>query len=248
MKTNWMQFFMADWVSDPAVRMCSPASRGVWMEFICAMALSDRSGSISGNRPALARLAACSSEELNGALNEFTLNGTANVTEDCHGIVTVTNRRMQRESKQRETDAKRQQRWREPEHRNGCVTPDVTALSRSPLLKEVRREKEEDYSKPSTEGGATGGNPAAEGGETQNTKTQTPTENPLRGRQTDVARLCELVLNGQWRNDAGKWVERIRADPEKVWRVMSDVKNAIAEKRVRTTPGQMAESNWKIFK
>ena len=70
----------------------------------------------------------------------------------------------------------------------------------------------------------------------------------MRGRETDIARLCEIVLNGQWVNDAGKWVERIRANPEKVWRVMSDVKNAAAEGRIKTTAGQMAEYNWGSFK
>ena len=71
----------------------------------------------------------------------------------------------------------------------------------------------------------------------------------MRGRETDIAALCEAVLNGQWINDAGKWVERIRENPEKVWRIMSDVRNAAAEGTIKTTSGQMAEFLWKkVFK
>ncbi len=60
--------------------------------------------------------------------------------------------------------------------------------------------------------------------------------------------MAEDTLNGEWINDAGKWVNRIKADPEKVWRVMADVQSAVKEGRVKKTPAAMAEFNWGIFK
>ncbi len=234
MKLPFLQLFTGDWLKDPCVSMLSPAARGIWFDFICVMAESDRSGTITGTRQALARLTRCAPDELSSALNELALCRTAEVKQDDNGLVTVTNRRMAREAKEREMAAKRQQIHREKDIAPPPVTPSVTPPSR-PILQrsEVQRsEKKEDsdkVSKPCTEGGGGG--------------------KPLRGRETDIARLCEIVLNKQWVNDAGKWVERIRANPEKVWRVMSDVKNAAAEGRIKTTPGQMAEYNYtKVFK
>lgn len=244
MKLPFLQFFTGDWLKDPSVSMLSPSTRGIWFDLICVMSESDRSGVLTGYRPALARLARCTPDELAGALNELTLCGTAGVSENENGIVTVINRRMLRESKTRENEAKRQREWRERQPGNATLTAGVTAASR-PILQstEVRKEEGSDKAtKPFQEGGV------GEGEQTPTFKPQTQSTRPLRGRQADVARLCETVLNGQWVNDAGKWIERIRQDPEKVWRVMVDAKNAAAEGRIRTTPGQYVEHNWKIFK
>ena len=37
MDNPWMKFYTADWRSDPALRMCSMAARGLWVEMICLM-------------------------------------------------------------------------------------------------------------------------------------------------------------------------------------------------------------------
>lgn len=108
----------------------------------------------------------------------------------------------------------------------------------------AKEEGSDKASKPFQEGGV-GGKDHAEG---RGSRVEGGTDKPLRGRQADIAKLCEAVLNGQWVNDAGKWVERIRENAEKVWRCMSDVKNAASEGRIKTTAGQMAEFNWKKFK
>jgi hypothetical protein len=243
MKLPFLQFFTGDWLKDPTVSMLSPAARGIYLDLICVMAEHDRSGQITSNRPALARLTRCSTDELASALNEWTLCGTVEViSDDANGLVTVTNRRMAREHKEREMAAKRQQRAREAERQPETVTVNVTPPSR-PILQstEVRDQREKEvYSKPLTEG--------VEGGDVENSKLQTPNPKALRGRAADVEALCKVVLNGQWEADGNKWITRIRDNAEKVWRVFTDVKNAAAEKRIKTTPGQMAEYNWKVFK
>lgn len=37
MSDPWMKFYTSDWRSDPALRMCSMAARGLWIEMICLM-------------------------------------------------------------------------------------------------------------------------------------------------------------------------------------------------------------------
>lgn len=37
MSTPWLKFYPSDWRADPALRMCSLAARGLWMEMLCLM-------------------------------------------------------------------------------------------------------------------------------------------------------------------------------------------------------------------
>ena len=113
-----MQFFTGDWLKDPAVSLCSATTRGIWFDFLCAMHERDRSGVIAGTREALARLGRCSAVHLDHALSELQTSGAADVTER-DGIVTVINRRMQRDAKSRHGNNERQRRHR----RNGSVAP-----------------------------------------------------------------------------------------------------------------------------
>ena len=222
----------AVWMSDPGLSLCSPAARGIWVDFLCSMQGSGRTGMMTGFRGSLARVTRCSTDELASALNELDMYGVADITEE-DGVVTVINRRMRKEHLEREMATKRQQRHREKEPDNPPVTPPVTApvtpLS-PPIVQssEVKSKDPDKESKPLTEGGAGG--------------------RPMRGHRLDVAVLAERVLGDQWTNDAGKWVNRIWEDCDKVRRVMEEVRSAIVEKRVKTTPAQMAENTWGFFK
>jgi len=207
--------------------MLSPAARGIWWDFICVMHESDRSGMVAGSRPMLARLVRCSTEELGAALEEIKVCNTGDVSE-ANGIVTVINRRMRREYLEREMAAKRQEKHRAKVDIAGAVTP----LSR-PILQNL--ESESDNSDKACKDDA---RPASGG------KSKTG----LTPRQIEVAAFGEAVLNGEWVNDAGKWIGRIKTDAEKVFRVMADVKAAKVEGRVKTTPARMAEFNWSVFK
>jgi hypothetical protein len=37
MSAPWLKFYPSDWRADPALRMCSLAARGLWMEMLCLM-------------------------------------------------------------------------------------------------------------------------------------------------------------------------------------------------------------------
>ena len=49
----WIKFYVADWLSDEALRSCSVEARGLWADMICLMAKSDRHGHLLiGGKPA----------------------------------------------------------------------------------------------------------------------------------------------------------------------------------------------------
>ena len=65
--------------------------------------------------------------------------------------------------------------------------------------------------------------------------------------QWELAGRMEIALGVQWVNDAGKWVNRIKANFGKSERVIAEVESAEKEKRIKTTPAQYAENIWKEF-
>lgn len=70
----------------------------------------------------------------------------------------------------------------------------------------------------------------------------------LSGFQKAIADRIEVALGGQWVNDAGKWIERIKENLSKSSRVVAEVESAAKEGRIKTTPAQYAEQIWKEFK
>lgn len=114
------QFYPGDWLKDPELSMCTPATRGIWMDLLCAMHERGRVGELSGTVEQLAQLSRCSPAALESALTDLRTNRAADVTVR-NDQVTVSNRRMQREHKSRKSSAKRQKRRRE-RSRDGPVT------------------------------------------------------------------------------------------------------------------------------
>ena len=126
-----MIFLVADWLSDPALSIRSSATRGIWADILCAKHKLDRSGVITGTREQLARLGRCSAVELVHALDELNATNAAVVTER-DGVVTLKNRRMWREAKERDGSLLRMQK-----KRNGVPVTDTSQTDLS-LKSEVR--------------------------------------------------------------------------------------------------------------
>jgi hypothetical protein len=110
-KLPWFKFFPSDWKSDASLSRCSPTTRGVWIDLICDMHNSLRSGKLSGSLMELSRAARCTTDEMSLALDELSATKTADVTLH-HDYVTLINRRMYRESKIREQNRMRQNKKR----------------------------------------------------------------------------------------------------------------------------------------
>lgn len=100
-KEPYLDLYTGDWMKDQAVSRCSPATRGIWMDLLCAMHDDSRSGLLSGTADQLARLGRCSAAELALALTDLQITRTADVTER-NGLITVINRRMYRKAQERE--------------------------------------------------------------------------------------------------------------------------------------------------
>jgi hypothetical protein len=73
------------------------------------------------------------------------------------------------------------------------------------------------------------------------------TARKLSAGEWELAGRMEIALGVQWVNDAGKWVNRIKANFGKSERVIAEVESALKERRIKTTPAQYAEQIWKEF-
>lgn len=128
-KVPAFQFYTGDWLKDPELSKCAPATRGIWMDLLCAMHETGRLGELSGTAEQLARLCRCSTADLSFALDDLRITRAADVTAR-NGVCHVVSRRMKREADARKSAADRQKRHR-MQNGNGHVTEKLRALSSS---------------------------------------------------------------------------------------------------------------------
>lgn len=126
----WFKFIIAHWMLDRNLAKCSSASRGVWLELIIAMHQDDRSGELRETVDHLAQLARTTTVVMDQALAELQTTGTADVT-FRNNIVTIVNRKMKREWKERTGTALRVKKHRS----NRNVTPSETVQSKEVRVK-----------------------------------------------------------------------------------------------------------------
>ncbi len=84
-------FYPGDWMKDPALRSCSVAARGLWIDMLCLMFESDRRGYLQHvtGKPVtaeqLARMTGCSTDDVSQLLQELEDCGVFSRTE--HGVI-----------------------------------------------------------------------------------------------------------------------------------------------------------------
>jgi len=137
MKLPWLKFYPSDWLSDEALRGCSPAARGLWVDMICLMAKSKKHGYLlAGDKPMgaehISRIFGESLERTSELLVELAQAGVYSIEKDC-----IFSRRMVKDEGSRKSNRERILRWR-----NGNVTHDVTEMKR-PCNKNVTGQKPE---------------------------------------------------------------------------------------------------------
>lgn len=140
-KLPWFKFFPSRWKGDTELSMCSPATRGVWIDLLCAMHQSGRTGILRGTFDQLARAARCSTAELSQALTDLQTTSAADVT-IRNNDVTVVNRLMKQEDKERKDTALRVKKHRS----NGECNADETGKK-----KEVRSKKKDLFKRTGSE-------------------------------------------------------------------------------------------------
>lgn len=127
----WMQWIVSDWLHDTA--LCSPATKGVWADARSLMHAQGMTGEMRGTMEQLARACRCSLQEFEPALRELESLHVADVKREADDagnvIVTLIDRNMQREFKEREATRLRVKRHRGNGVCNGDVTQDVTGGS-----------------------------------------------------------------------------------------------------------------------
>lgn len=99
MKRPWDQFYYSDWRSDPALRMCSLAARGLWLELLALMHEAEPRGQllIKGVEPTLPQLSSlvgATVEEVTDLLAELETNQV--FSRKKNGV--IYSRRMERKT------------------------------------------------------------------------------------------------------------------------------------------------------
>lgn len=120
-----MEWDSRAWRSDPAVHLLTPLARGLWFELLNCMHELGRVGELRGTTEEFAGFARCSPAESAHMITELIRTRAADVTER-NGHVTIRNRRMTREHKERESTRLRVQRFRQKASTGPPVTVHVT--------------------------------------------------------------------------------------------------------------------------
>jgi hypothetical protein len=90
------QFYPGDWMKDPNLSMCSPATRGIWTDLLCFVFELRQGGQVTGTADQIARACRCTVAEFVAAAEELRVTKTANISER-DGKFTVKSRRMERD-------------------------------------------------------------------------------------------------------------------------------------------------------
>ena len=143
-KAPAFQFYVRDWLSDPQLRMVSHQSKGIWIDLLCYLWESPDRGKLEGTDQQFIKMIGCSKEEWEQFYQDANVTKFADVT-NSNGYVTVCNRRMFREEKDRRDTRLRVQKHREKKSSNGSsndsVTPPSSSSSSSSPLKKERNSK-----------------------------------------------------------------------------------------------------------
>ena len=84
-------FYTGDWMKDPNLSKCSAATRGIWMDLLCAMHENGRTGIITGTITELAQMCRCSEQEMRYTIVTLQANKVAEIrkcnarSQKCNG-------------------------------------------------------------------------------------------------------------------------------------------------------------------
>lgn len=129
MSAPWLKFYPSDWRADPALRMCSLAARGLWMEMLCLMHEAVPRGSllINGQPVNEKQLAALCGVSLRDVVTCLAQLGTAGVfSREDNG--TIYSRRMRRDQEKAERDKANGKAGGNPTLKAGVNPPDKAQI------------------------------------------------------------------------------------------------------------------------
>lgn len=129
MSRPWMKFYPADWQADPALRSCSLAARGLWIEMLCIMQKAEPVGrlTINGNPPSTASLAVLTGSSVGVVVKGLRELETAGVF-SREGDV-IFSRRMVRDEERTERDKANGSKGGNPRLKAGVNPPDKPTVN-----------------------------------------------------------------------------------------------------------------------
>ncbi len=138
-KAPSFQYYPNDWLNDVELQSASAQTIGVWANCLSRMWGAKSKGELTGGRKTLARLCMVTEQEFTQFIQEAQALRFCDISVTDNGGVTVRNRRMFREQKDRENTRIRQERFRDKQKCNGKVTvPSSSSSSSSPSSSKKR--------------------------------------------------------------------------------------------------------------
>lgn len=125
------QFYWGDWLNDVELQSACSASRGIWANALGRMWYSKTRGELTATPEKYIQILNCTPQEFSTFLDEAETLLFCYVSRNGNGTVTLRNRRMYREEKERENARLRQERFRGKRKSNGAKNGKVTVPSSS---------------------------------------------------------------------------------------------------------------------
>ncbi|QDP58340.1 MAG: hypothetical protein Unbinned664contig1000_21 [Prokaryotic dsDNA virus sp.] len=209
----YMKFYTSDWMSDPKLRICSIAARGLWMEMLCIMHEADPRGYlIVNNQPVTSRQLAILSgvllDEVEDLISELETAGV--FSRDREGR--IYSRRILRDEKKAKIARKNGKKGGNPRVKSGRVSNEKQSdISPSDNLEDNREVKGEDNTQ----------NPEP--------RTQNPEE-----RDNDKSSSLSDDDDLDWiERDGRKWMEAYATSKNQIEILIHDWLKAYPPKQVR---------------
>jgi hypothetical protein len=138
-KNPAFQFYVKDWLSDPQLKMASHSTKGIWADMLCFMWDAPMRGELAGTYIQIQRMIGATTADLNLFLSEAKALQFCDISVTDNENVTVRNRRMWREEKDRKNNRERQAKFRGKQENNKEVTPPSPSPSPIPLKEKKRK-------------------------------------------------------------------------------------------------------------
>ena len=129
-KLPYFPFYPGDWMQD--TRSLSLATKGAWIDILCGLWRSQTRGTLTLPVLGWARLIGATVDQAEQVIEELVKMRICDSVTDRNKEVTITNRRMVREEKERISNTERQKRHRDKfsnGENNGKVTPYISYSS-----------------------------------------------------------------------------------------------------------------------
>jgi uncharacterized phage protein (TIGR02220 family) len=138
-KAPAFQFYVKDWLSDTQLKMASFSTKGIWIDILCYMWVAPDRGELVGTKESFMRLLGANNSEIDLFFKEAQALRFCYVVTDHNKNITLRNRRMYNEDKEKENNRLRQQRYRDKHKDNAEITPPSPTASPSATPKHINK-------------------------------------------------------------------------------------------------------------